>query len=103
MNNTDIFLLKLSDYLKQDELHVNAFVLKANGEIKHEAYRQPYKKDEIYLQYSVCKLLTSIITGIAIDKGCFSLNDSVISFFPDKAPAIVSDNLNKMKIHHQVS
>ncbi len=103
MNSTDIFLLKLNDYLKREELHVNAFVLKENGEIKHEEYRQPYKKGEIYLQYSVCKLLTSIITGIAIDKGYFFLNDSVISFFPDKAPAIVSDNLNKMKIHHLLS
>ena len=103
MKSHNEFLSKLNDYLKNEELHVNAFVLKEKAKIIYEAYRPPYKKDEIYLQYSISKLLTSIITGISIDRGFFSLEDCAISFFPEKVPQNISENLKSLTIHHLLS
>lgn len=41
--------------------------------------------------------------GIASDKKLISLDDSVISFFPDKLPETISENLQKMKVKHLLS
>ena len=37
--------------------------------------------------------------GLAIAEGKLSLDDEVLKFFPDKAPAEPSDNLKQMRVH----
>ena len=49
---------------------------------------------------SVSKTFTSTAVGFAIAEGKLKLDDKVISFFPDKLPAEVSDNLKEMTVRH---
>jgi CubicO group peptidase (beta-lactamase class C family) len=53
--------------------------------------------------YSLSKSFTSSAIGMAVDEGRLSVDDKVISFFPDHLPPQISDNLAAMRIHHLLS
>lgn len=96
-------LIELFAQIEQRDMQVNSFLLLQDGKITAEYWREPYRKDTPQLLYSLSKSFTSIAVGIAWDQGLLDLNDSVISFFPDKLPGIVSPNLARMTIRHLLS
>nr|WP_306813058.1 serine hydrolase [Paenibacillus soyae] len=85
---------------EQRQLAVNSFMLLQNGHVTAEFWREPYRSTSPQLLYSLSKSFTSIGVGIAWDEGRLRLEDSVISFFPDKLPEDVSPNLAKMTVRH---
>jgi hypothetical protein len=48
--------------------------------------------------YSLSKSFTSTAVGLAIAEGKLSVNDEVLKFFPDEAPAQPSANLRAMRV-----
>ena len=58
----------------------------------------PYEKETPHMLYSLSKSFTSTAIGIAQEEGLLSINDPVISFFPEEAPDRISPNLKAMRI-----
>ena len=79
-----------------DALH--SFVLVRHGKIIAEGWWAPYEKDRPHMLYSLSKSFTSTAIGMAVDEGRLNLDDKVVSFFPDKAPAQPSENLSRMRV-----
>ena len=50
--------------------------------------------------YSLSKSFASTAAGLAIAEGKLSLDDSVLSFFPEDAPVEASDNWKAMRVRH---
>ena len=63
----------------------------------------PYSNTDKREVYSLSKSFTSTAIGLAQDEGLLSVEDRLVDIFPDKLPAVVSDNLSKMKIRHVLS
>lgn len=84
-------------------LDVNSFMLLQNGKATARFWRKPYRPESPQLLFSLSKSFTSIAAGIAWDEGRFELTDQVISFFPEKLPKTISENLAKMTVHHLLS
>ncbi|MBP1990034.1 serine hydrolase domain-containing protein [Paenibacillus eucommiae] len=93
------FLLQV----ERSSLEVNSFILLQNGKATAQFYRNPYRKNSPQLLFSLSKSFTSIAVGIARDEGFLDLSDKVISFFPDKVPDHISENLSYMTVHHLLS
>lgn len=91
------------DRIEQNRLQVNSFILLQDGRITARMWRTPYRPDCPQLLYSLSKSVTSIAVGIAVGDGYFQLDDPVISFFPERCPETVSDNLARMTIHDLLS
>ncbi len=91
------------DELEQQELEVTSMMLVVNGYCILNYCRKPYKPACRQLWFSTTKAFTGIGVGIACDLGLFSLDDFVISFFPDKLPETISENLSKMRVRHLLS
>ena len=49
------------------------------------------KEDKPHILNSVSKTFTATAVGLAASEGRLKLTDKVISFFPDKLPATVSE------------
>lgn len=86
----------LDSYLKAmeeagQELH-SVMVLQ-HGKVLAEKWLNEGSADKPHTLYSVSKTFTATAVGLAIDEGKLKLTDTLISFFPDKLPAEVSDNL----------
>ncbi len=79
-----------------DALH--SFMLVRHGHVVAEGWWTPYAANTPHELYSLSKSFTSTAVGLAIAEGKLSLDDTVLSFFPDDAPANPSANLKVMRI-----
>ena len=80
-----------------DALH--SFMLLRHGQVVAEGWWSPYAADEPHMLFSLSKSFTSTAIGLAVAEGRLAVTDRVLSFFPEEAPAEVSDNLAAMRIH----
>lgn len=96
-------LWHMLDVLEEHDLQVTGMKLLVNSCNIFEFCKKPYESEGRQLWYSVTKAFTGIGIGIACDKGLLSLDDAVISFFPEKLPKTISVNLRNMQIRHLLS
>lgn len=81
---------------KIDALH--SFMIVRHGHVVSEGWWSPYAADESHVLFSLSKSFTSTAVGLAISEGKMSLDDPVLKFFPDEAPAFPSKNLKSMRV-----
>ena len=79
-----------------DQIH--SLMLRRHGKVLAQGWWAPYDADTPHMLYSLSKSFTSTAIGMAIDEGLVSLDDPVISFFPDDAPAEPGAYLKSMRI-----
>lgn len=84
-----------------DALH--SFMLLRHGKTVAEGWWEPYRRDLPHMLYSLSKSFTSTAIGLAVEEGLLSVDDPVLSFFPDDAPDEPSDNLKAMTVRHLLS
>ena len=77
---------------------MNSFMLVRHGHVVAEGWWAPYDRDTPHMLYSLSKSFTSTAVGFAIAEGKLNLDDQVIKFFPDEAPAEPSENLRAMRV-----
>src|SRR5882724_1384934 len=68
-----------------DSFH--SFMLVRHGHVVAEAWWAPYRAESPHALYSLSKSFTSTAVGLAIAEGKLGLDDPVLKFFPDEAPA----------------
>ena len=79
-----------------DALH--SFILVRHGQVIAEGYWAPYNAQSPHELYSLSKSFTSTAVGMAIVEGKLSVDDEVLKFFAEDAPAPPSDNLKSMRV-----
>lgn len=79
-----------------DSLH--SVMLIRHGHVVAEGWWAPYHAEANHSLYSLSKSFTSTAVGIAIAEGKLSLDDEVLKFFPDEAPAEPGPNLKAMRL-----
>lgn len=72
---------------------LHSLMIVQHGNVVAEHWMSQGKKDEPHILNSVSKTFTATAIGLAIHEGQLKLTDKLVSFFPDKLPAEVSDNL----------
>lgn len=85
----------------EQELH--SFMLLRHGVVVAEAWWKPYGAQIPHMMFSLSKSFTSTAVGIAITEGYFTVDDPILSFFPDEAPHKVSEYLAEMRVKHLLS
>lgn len=79
------------------------YMIYKDGKLAASSIAAPYRVTDKRHVYSVSKTWTSTAIGIAVFEGLLSVEDTVISFFPDLLPDTVCENLAKMKVKHLLS
>jgi CubicO group peptidase (beta-lactamase class C family) len=77
---------------------MNSFMLLRHGHVVAEGWWAPYDAEAPHSLYSLSKSFTSTAVGLAISEGKLSLDDQVLQFFPQDAPAEPSNNLKAMRV-----
>jgi CubicO group peptidase (beta-lactamase class C family) len=77
---------------------LHSFMVVRHGQVIAEGWWQPEAADKPHILNSLSKSFNSSAVGLAIEQGKLNLDDPVLKFFPDDAPAEVSDNLRAMKV-----
>ncbi|HZB45918.1 MAG TPA: serine hydrolase domain-containing protein, partial [Pyrinomonadaceae bacterium] len=79
-----------------DQMH--SFMLVRHGQVVAEGWWSPYDARTPHVLYSLSKSFTSTAVGLAVAEGKLSLDDEVLKFFPEEAPAEPSPNLRSMRV-----
>jgi CubicO group peptidase (beta-lactamase class C family) len=79
-----------------DALH--GFMLLRHGYVVAEGWWSPYNAQSLHTLWSLSKSFTATAVGLAIAEGKLSLDDEVLKFFPEAAPAEPSANLKAMRV-----
>ncbi|MDH6368341.1 CubicO group peptidase (beta-lactamase class C family) [Paenibacillus sp. PastF-3] len=88
------------DAVETQSLGLHSFMLLRHGYVVSEGWWSPYKSDLPHMLFSLSKSFTSTAIGFAVTEKLITLDDAVISFFPEEAPATITDNLSNMTIRH---
>lgn len=91
----------LCDFIKRcyaDGTHIHSFQYARGEDVLAKVGLEPYSFDEPMLVYSLSKSFTSICVGIAQSEGLLNIEERIVDIFPEKCPAVISENLAKMRI-----
>lgn len=77
---------------------MHSFMLVRHGHVVAEGWWRPYDAETPHVLFSLSKSFTSTAVGLAIAEGKLSLDDEVLKFFPEDAPAEPSANLRSMRV-----
>ncbi len=92
-------ILAFIDAADRDIDALHSFMLLRHGHVVAEGWWAPYNPRSPHMLYSLSKSFTSTAVGLAIAEGKLRLDDEVLKFFPENAPANPSENLQAMRVH----
>jgi hypothetical protein len=96
----------VGDFLDRVEslgLDLHSLMIVKHGHVIAEGWWAPYRADVPQLLYSLSKSFTSTAIGIAQSEGLLSIDEPVVSFFPDKVKKDPSDFVAGLKVRHLLS
>lgn len=91
-------ILDFLDAAAEAKFELHSLMVMRHGKVVAEGWWEPYGPEFVHTMYSMSKSFTSTAVGFAVAEGKMSVEDKVISFFPDDLPATVSDNLAAMRV-----
>ena len=77
---------------------VHSVMVVRRGHVVAEGWWAPYAPDRRHQLYSLSKSFTSTAVGIAAAEGRLRIDDPVLGFFPDEAPAEAAAHLKAMRV-----
>lgn len=86
---------------KKHEPH--SFMMLRHGKVIVEGWWSPYRADLRHTMYSCSKSFTATAIGFAVTEKKLTVEDPVISFFPESLPDTISPYLAEMKVKHLLS
>lgn len=96
-------VLAFVEAIEQAGLELHSLMLVRHGRVVAEGWWEPYGPRNPHMLYSLSKSFAATAAGLAAAEGRLSLDDFVLSFFPDDAPAEVGPNLAAMRVRHLLS
>ena len=89
------------DAVTKDETQdIHSVMVLQNGKVIYEKWMSEGNELVPHVLNSVSKTFTSTAVGLAIHEGKLSLDDKVISFFPDKLPENLNENVAMMTVRN---
>ena len=93
-------ILRFLEEVKANAIDMHSLMILRHGKVITEGWWYPYRPGHRHIMHSVSKTFTSTAIGFAVDEKLLSVNDRVISFFPNDLPAEVSPYLEELTIRH---
>jgi CubicO group peptidase (beta-lactamase class C family) len=92
----------------ENEIHdLHSFMLLRHGAVVAEGWWSPYAPDRPHMLFSLSKSFTSTAVGFAVTEGRLSIDDPVISFFPEIVDPVEATRSNPhlaaMRVRHLLS
>ena len=91
-------LLDFVNAIESQKLNVHSLMVVRHGQVVAEGWWAPYAPQFKHTLYSLSKSFTSTAVGMAVAEKRLTVEDKVISFFPNDLPATVSEHLAAMRV-----
>lgn len=87
---------------EDEDVNLHSIMILRHGAVIAEMSRRPYSTRLWHVTHSVCKTVTVLAVGMLIDEGKLSLDDDVISFFPE-VKTVPFSKYKSIKVDHLLS
>lgn len=84
--------------IQRENKNIHSMLIWRHGKLIHENYFAPYQADTPHAMFSCSKTFTSMLIGIAQDKGLLSIHDPVLKYFEDVPIENPNDYLREMTL-----
>ena len=91
---------RMVDSIYRDDKDIHSMLIWRSGKLLFEHYFSSYEADTPHSMFSCSKTFTSMLIGIAQGKGLLSIQDKVLSYFPDIHVEHPNDHLLAMTLEH---
>lgn len=91
-------LLDFVNSIDSQKLNVHSMMVVRHGQVVAEGWWAPYAPQFKHTLYSLSKSFTSTAVGMAVAEKRLTVEDKVVSFFPEDVPTTVSANLAAMRV-----
>ena len=96
-------LSRFFQVLDDSEIQFHHITVIRHGAVAAQGSWAPYDIEEPHMTHSLTKLFTNTAVGIACDNKLVSLEDTVVSFFPEDLPLVENVRLNKMRVRDLIT
>ncbi|GAB3321821.1 hypothetical protein GCM10027299_16840 [Larkinella ripae] len=96
-------LLDFINAVEAGKLNLHSLMVVRHGKVVAEGWWAPYAPALKHTLYSLSKSFTSSAIGLAVAEKKLTVEDKVVSFFPNEVPATVSPNLAAMRVKDLLS
>lgn len=96
-------LLKFVNALDRKIHEMHSLMLLRHGKVVASGWWNPYAPQRPHMLFSVTKSFTSTVVGLAVAEGRLSVEDRLLSFFPEQAPVKPGKNLKALRLKHLLS
>lgn len=84
--------------LQKHQIPMHSLLIMRKDKLITEGYYAPFTSDTLHRMFSITKSFTSIAIGLLADEGKLSLDDKIVTFFPDMVPCNVHPYIKNMTI-----
>lgn len=96
-------IITFLDSAAKSKHEFHSIMILRHGKVVAEGWWKPYGPDLKHTLYSTSKSFTSTAVGFAVSERKLSVDDKVISFFPDEIPDSVSSYLAELEVKDLLS
>jgi hypothetical protein len=88
---------------EKSKTEFHSFMMLRHGKVIAQGWWNPYSADLKHTMYSCSKSFTATAIGFAVSENRLTVNDKVISFFPNDVPDTISSFLSELTIKDVLS
>ena len=96
-------IIDFLDAMSKSDHEMHSIMIVRHGKVVADAWWKPYAADIKHTMYSVSKSFTATAIGFAVAENKLTVNDKVVSFFPQDLPDTSSRYLADLKIKDLLS
>ncbi|ULQ52071.1 ChbG/HpnK family deacetylase [Flavihumibacter fluvii] len=96
-------LIRFIDTLQNSPHEFHSIMILRHGKVIAEGWWKPFQPNLVHTMYSCSKSFTATAIGFLVAEKKLTVEDKVISFFPDKLPDNISDHLKALRIRDLLS
>ncbi len=93
-------IARFLDAVEAQDVEMHTFMLLRHGQVAAEGAWAPHRLDAPHMLFSLSKSVAATGVGIAVDEGLLSVDDQVISFFPEYITETIAANMADLRIRH---
>ncbi|MFT4152437.1 serine hydrolase domain-containing protein [Parafilimonas sp.] len=96
-------IIQFLDAAGEGKTEFHSFMMLRHGKVVAEGWWNPYSADLKHTLYSTSKSFTATAIGFAVSEKLLSVDDKVVSFFPNDLPDTVSSFLSALTVKNVLS
>jgi CubicO group peptidase (beta-lactamase class C family) len=91
-------ILDFIEAIETNQWELHSLMILKHGHVIAEGWWSPYRPEYSHMLFSLSKSFTSTAIGLAVSEGRLSVEDKVVSFFPEFAAAETDARLHALRV-----